>query len=306
MRFELTSQAKLLLISLLALLGIALAWGFMACRSDRITVDANSPNTPQYAYRLHELAQLQMLADDIQNLERKKQYGQIYDDYASAEFRRHVSRRQFLIMTNCVESYLGALQEYNPNDLAFRREEAAKTMLDVLNRRVLREFGEIEEQMVFVPYGVGFRLNGLYWISKDKHFLQCIAQSEALEFATRKSEPPQGTGTVSAEKPAATAAMPSADGGETSARPVAGVDSTPSGPLPEMPGKPGTAGVVASPPPAVQEMKPVEAKQDTLRARPAGAGAVKDIRPGAKPAERPELEGGSQNPLRLQAHPVPM
>lgn len=291
-------------------LGLAGVWswvGLASCHSDRVTVNAKDPQSPQYAYRQDELALLSLMADDVQELERKKQYATIYDDYTSPEFKTSTSRRRFLIITNCVETFLGGMDSdgYDPHDLGFRRESlkgsAGVHFLDVLNRKVHRMMGLVDEQLVFVPDGLNFKLNGLYWISKDKQFLQCVAESPTKEQegqpevtngpATENAQTAPGTvnGSATGETKSAeagTAATPATENNVTA--PTTGTETKPG----ETPTSTGTAAesttihhgaAPATPAPAVspvQEMKPAEAHKTTaIHARPAGAGAVIDQRP---------------------------
>lgn len=284
--------------ALLAL--ILLSLGLAGCRSDRVSVDKDDPYSPKYAYRKDELALLQMSADDIQELERRKQYGTIYDDYASQSFRKNVGRRQFLIMANCVESFLGDLEEYDRNDIGFRRENAkansgkskdGQSFVDVLNRKVQRSLGGIEEQMVFVPNGLGFKLNGLYWISKDKLFLRCIRESGRLDAQTSplpelppESENPKKEETAAKADEATqssestvsspTEATGTSEAGQNSASNTTGEPDA-QAPVPAS----GLNSLESKP---VQTMKPAEIKKEPLKARPAGAGAVVDQRPTPK------------------------
>jgi hypothetical protein len=267
--------------SIICLLAVSLL-GFSACRSDRVSVNPKDPDSPQYAYRLDELALLQMAADDVLEKERKKQYGQIYDEYGSDDFKHGVSRRRFLIMANCVESYLGGLEEFDPNDLGFRRErpKGSRQYLDVLNRKVHRTQGAIEEQLVFVPSGLNFKLNGLYWIAKDKQFLQCIADSPQIEKDTEpktEATPPEAGTTPDSPEGQSTESS-SVESGTQPAETTKtdGTDSTEKLPAP------------------VQEMKPSEIKKAPLQARPAGAGAVIDERPAPKKKKASKEEPAPQ------------
>lgn len=261
------------------------------CRSDKVTVNKKDPHSPQFAYRLHELALLQLAADDIQELEKKKQYGGIYDKYGSAAFQKSTNRRLFLVMANCVENHLGGLIEYDRNDLGFRREilkgHPGKP-LDILTREVQRMQGPVEEHMVFVPNGINFKLNSLYWVAKDKQFLQCIADSPAVELSTRPEQP------GGEQEQAAGTTQPPAE-----AAPGTEADEKP-----DEAEKPATD--------TVQEMKPAEAAgEDTLDAQPAGAGAIKDIRPspekkpaGKTPGHSPESQPNAPSPAPA-AMPTP-
>lgn len=313
--------------ALLALLFLSL--GLAGCRSDRVSVDKNDPYSPKYAYRKDELALLQMSADDIQELERRKQYGTIYDDYASQLFRKNIGRRQFLIMANCVESFLGDLEEYDRNDIGFRREDSkdksgqgkdGQSFVDVLNRKVQRSLGSIEEQMVFIPDGLGFKLNGLYWISKDKLFLRCIRESGRLDAQTSPQPelPPEpkeagkeetaAKTDESAQSSESTASKPkettSAD--KTEQKPVAATtgESGAQAPVPT-----GGLGSLESKP--VQTMKPSEIKKEPLKARPAGAGAVVDQRPTPKKtseqkkAEEEAAKRRTEPPEQTDTVPLP-
>ena len=274
-----------------ALLLLLLLGGASGCRSDRVSVDKKDPNAPQHEYRKDELALLQMVADDIQELERKKQYGTIYDDYASEAFRKGIGRRQFMIMANCVESFLGDLEEYDRNDIGFNRQfskgkdKSGSPYVDVLNRKVQRALGSIEEQLVFSPNGLGFKLNGLYWIAKDKAFIACMRQSGPMDAATApkppeadQEKPTAETSSQAAsterkvESSTGTALSPPATDRPSVAAPVSSTASDNHPPTP-------TAGLNSLEPQPVQTMKPAEVRKEQIKARPAGAGAVVDQRP---------------------------
>jgi len=324
-----------LVVLILALLGIWTWMGLGSCRSDRVSVNSKDPQSPQYAYRQDELALLSLMADDIQELERKKQYATIYDDYSSQEFKNSISRRRFLIISNCVESYLGGMDPdgYDPHDLGFRRENikgAGANYLDVLNRKVHRMMGLVDEQMVFVPHDLNFKLNGLYWISKDKQFLQCVAESPNRE---QEGQPALMTGTPAETEPTASETQNTAENGaagtaqepgktpetgatptetQTENKPATGSETTPtettgqnaSGTETQTRRK--STGETAAPANApVQEMKPAEARKATsIHARPAGAGAVIDQRPSPPPARVKTSTPGESDSAQNHA-PIP-
>jgi len=170
-----------------------------ACRSDRVAVDSKDPRSPQFAYRLDELAMLQMAVDDIQGMEQDKHYGQIYDDFASPEFKKETSRRRFLIWGNCAETYLGGLEEYDRNELGFFREQFKKQApIDSIARTVHRSRYLAKERMGFVYDGIHFKLRNWTWITNDKPFLQCMVDSAALEKSGQVVEEP--TEKTSADK----------------------------------------------------------------------------------------------------------
>jgi hypothetical protein len=304
-------------------LGVLAIWtwmGLSSCHSDRVVVNAKDPQSPQFAYRQDQMALLGMMADDIQELERKKQYATIYDDYSSEDFKKGISRRRFLVISNCVETYLGGLEEYDPHDLGFRREmlkNGPNKFLDVLNRKVRRMLGPIDEQMVFIPSDLNFKLNGLYWIAKDKQFLQCVAESPQREAegqpvpeAPAGETPPSTTQAEPNAVPAADKAAnkPAETGTATETTTEKNTSGTTHEPATEKkpflaPAEPETSRHKTSTPEApvpspVQEMKPAEARKSTaLQARPAGAGAVIDQRPTTSKAKTPApLNGGDSTP----------
>ena len=315
---------KGLVALILMLLGIWTWMGLGSCHGDRVTVNPKDPQSPQYAYRQDELALLGMMADDVQDLERKKQYATLYDDYTSQAFKDGISRRRFLMITNCVETYLGGLdaEGYDPHELGFRREHLkGGKYLDVLNRKVHRIQGLIDEQMVFVPNGLNFQLNGLYWIAKDKQFLQCVvdssqraqAENAAAQSVTEENTTGKSTDNATTEEKqtpssdnAASETGPNAHGNgepteETSEKTGQSTEQTPS-PSEKPVAKPEAPGV-ASP---VQEMKPAEArKATTIQARPAGAGVVIDQRPAPKPKPKAPPEQDEVNDHATNEPPTP-
>jgi hypothetical protein len=237
-------------------------------------VNPKDPRSPKFAYRLDELALLQMATDDILNLERKKQYGVIYDEYTSSEFQKNVSRRRFLIMSNCVETYLGGLQEFDSNDLGFARKTLKGQTMDTLTRKVQRERGKAEEHLVFIPSGFNFKLNGLYWISKDKIFLQCIADSPQIEANTAPMPKAMPTSGEEEGKTASPTGEPTPSGGQA--------------PVP--------AGETPTETPPTQEAVPVPV-QPVPSAEP-GAGGVMDTRP--EPEQQEKAPTPPSDPGKLQ------
>lgn len=281
------------MIALVAGLCISAFTLLSTCRSDRVAVNPKDPRSPKFAYRLDELALLQMAADDVLNLERKKQYGAIYDGYASPEFQKSVSRRRFLIMSNCVETYLGGLQEFDSNDLGFDRKHQPghKQPLDILTRKVQREKGKLDEQLVFVPSGFNFKLNGLYWISKDKTFLQCIADSPRIEANTA----PMPQAMPTADEQAQTAKAPTSAASDIEEQATASAEE----PSQEQPPTPENA--------STQPVSGIES--NNAETRPAGAGALLDLRPEQEPEKPPtppseQKKQGNANGNRGVAMPL--
>jgi hypothetical protein len=188
-----------------------------ACRSDRVTVDRKDPRSPQFAYRLDELAMLQMAVDDIQGMEQDKHYGQIYDDFASPEFKQGTSRRRFLIWGNCAETYLGGLEEYDRNELGFFREQFKKQApIDSIARTVHRSRYLAKERMGFVYDGIHFKLRNWTWITNDKPFLQCMEESAALEKSGQVVEEPTEKTSADKENGVNNAPTPSSESSDDS------------------------------------------------------------------------------------------
>ncbi len=252
----------------LATLGLAVLMlaTLSGCRSDVVKVDPKNPKSPKYPYLAHEFALLQLAVDDIQELERKKQYGKIYDDYASDNFRRHVSRRKFLVMANCTEEHLGELSEYDDSNLSFNRNQMPdknKPALDSITRQVTRsKSGQVQEQLVFASDGLHFKLNGLYWISDEDHFLKCIQQADKL---AEPKPAPAKTDTPTPEKAAKTP----------------GQSPPPAVNAPKAPDKPGPP-VKATPKPGAtpQTTDKTDSKPGMAPKAPAG-------KPAPKPAAQP-------------------
>lgn len=273
-------------------LGLSGSLLLSGCRNDRVSVNPKDLRSPQFAYRLDELALLQMAADDIQDLERKKEYGKIYDDYGSDELKNSISRRRFLIISNCVENDLGDMLEFDSTNLGFRRETLphGKTPLDTLTRKVERTQEVINEQLVFINTGINFKLNSIYWIARDKQFLECVANSPLVE---ANMEPQQeGVPVQPGEQP--TAETP-ATGTETGQQPTEQQASTPGSTAEpvktEQPATPGQPEVAP-----VQELKPGELKKEAPAAKPAGAGAVFDTRPAPPPKPEKPADNGTDQP----------
>lgn len=150
-----------------AWLGVALLIG---CK-DKAPVAEGPAKTP---YRKDELALLKIATDNIQAMEAAKQYGRIYDQYASKTLRDTITRRRFLMMTNCVEQELGDLVDYEEGSDFTRRSENGQA-LDMTRRTVRRTLeGKMREEFDFISTGAEYQLNGIYWITANKGFLDCI------------------------------------------------------------------------------------------------------------------------------------
>lgn len=86
--------------------------------------DAQAPDAQ--GYREDERALLQIAAENLVELEIKKDYATLYDQYASKAFKQRVPARYFLKLTNCVETHLGAFLSYDRKSLRFKRERVSR------------------------------------------------------------------------------------------------------------------------------------------------------------------------------------
>lgn len=156
-----------------------------SCRTDRIAVNTKNPLTPQFAYRHDELALLQLTVDDIMMLEQRKDYDRIYDEYTSKAFQQAIPRRNFLMMTNCVEVYLGNLNTFEKRNLGFTRKAKPTGPIDTIIREAERGSGKTHERLDFVFEGMDPRLNAIFWYTTERDFLRCMDDVTA-ELSKRK------------------------------------------------------------------------------------------------------------------------
>lgn len=129
---------------------------------------------PENSYREDERIMLRLVTQDILELEKKKEYSKVYEHYGSQDFKRNVSRRDFLRMTNCLEKTLGEINDFNRNDWKFIRQKANAKIYDTTRRPVLRSGGNLDEVITYVLEGVDFKLNAIYWSSDRKDYLACM------------------------------------------------------------------------------------------------------------------------------------
>lgn len=139
---------------------------------------------PHYQYRKDEEALLKMTVEDILRLESNKQYDEIYDHYFSTGFKRTVLRRRFLMMSNCLERYLGDFNGFERKDMVFNRKLEKtdkgnrKENVDDVTMRVYRAGGVLREHFSFIREGMDFKLYALYWSSPREDFIRCIESAE--------------------------------------------------------------------------------------------------------------------------------
>jgi hypothetical protein len=133
-----------------------------------------APTEPAPTYREDEKILLNLITTDILELERKKNYGRIYDNYGSRTFKASISRRDFLRMSHCLENTLGDLVDYDRRNWTFQRSKVKNAIYDSTARPVVRSGGNLTEEIIYVQEGVDFKLNALYWTSNRKDFLACM------------------------------------------------------------------------------------------------------------------------------------
>ncbi|MBK8189311.1 MAG: hypothetical protein IPK79_02570 [Vampirovibrionales bacterium] len=136
--------------------------------------DAQAPDAQ--GYREDERALLQIAAENLVELEIKKDYATLYDQYASKAFKQRVPARYFLKLTNCVETHLGAFLSYDRKSLRFKRERVGAATRDALNLRVFRDNGLLAEQFVFTPEGLSYKIDAFRWLSQRAEFLDCVSR----------------------------------------------------------------------------------------------------------------------------------
>lgn len=151
----------------MSLLAIFLMWG---CQG---SPRKEEPPTP---YREDEQLRLKLFVEDIFELEKSKQYGRLYDKYTSPAFQKTVSRRNFLRLSQCVETHLGELVDYERKDWQFHKKTAKGTVFHSIRLPVVRSSANITEQLTMTTDGLDYRLTGLYWLTKHKAYADCIRQ----------------------------------------------------------------------------------------------------------------------------------
>lgn len=138
-------------------------------------------------YREDEQILLKLATTDILELERQKDYGKIYDQYASQTLKRSLARRDFLKMGRCLEVTMGDLVDYQRDQWDFTRNKTEHGTLDSTTRSVVRASGNVKEQLTYVREGIDFKLNAIYWSSTRKDFLTCMNQvTEDIQKAKKK------------------------------------------------------------------------------------------------------------------------
>ncbi|MEM0951960.1 MAG: hypothetical protein AAGI66_07440 [Cyanobacteria bacterium P01_H01_bin.74] len=194
-------------LSLIALLGLMALEGVIlpGCRNDDvIAVNTNDKNTPQYAYRLDEIAMLELLTEEIFSAEKDKHYARIYSAFTAPSFKERVSESTFLSLTTCVEKHLGHLESYNPEEKGFYRKlkfnkATEKTIpYDIIKRNVFRFKETITEELVFEKSGLQFQLADLIWHTNNTALKTCFAKQQG--FAESHTDPAPLSGQSTTER----------------------------------------------------------------------------------------------------------
>ncbi len=134
------------------------------------------------AYREEEVALLRIMADNIIDLEKKKDYTALYSDYASRGYKQRVSERRFLKLTHCVETHMGEVLGHNVAKVDFKRENKNNRMEDLLTLEVYRKHEAVTERYVLVDEGVGFRIDSFRWLSDNNEpFKVCMKKITPLK-----------------------------------------------------------------------------------------------------------------------------
>lgn len=167
-------------------------WG---CQSNQSTPNNLPPEEP---YREDEQIRLKLFVEDLFQLEKSKQYGKLYDKYTSPAFQKSVSRRNFMRLSQCVETHLGELVDYERKKWQFQRKSSKGQVFHSIRLPVVRSSANLTEQFTMTADGLDYRLTGLYWLTKHKSYSDCIQQLQVPE-KTRT----QGDSTNSPQKPQA-------------------------------------------------------------------------------------------------------
>jgi hypothetical protein len=141
------------------------------------------------AYRPDQLVRLKVLANSIFGLERQQKYGEIYDDWVSQSFKKRVSRRQFLILTNCLEEHLGPLEEFDSTDFGFKHQSHQGQSYEVLQRKITRNGNDLSQRLVITMDALDYKLDGLTWLTNHEGFLNCV-KHPADSLTAKPMQPP--------------------------------------------------------------------------------------------------------------------
>jgi hypothetical protein len=267
---------------------------FMPQAENTATYHQLLQDNQEEGYREDEQILLKLATTDILELERKKDYGKIYDQYASQALKRSLARRDFLKMGRCLEVTMGDLVDYQRDQWDFTRNKTEHGTLDSTTRSVVRAGGNVKEQLTYVREGIDFKLNAIYWSSARKDFLSCMNQvMEDIRKAQKQrtvEKPPKPPGVKSssstAEKP-----KPATDTPPPSAKSPAPAGAFASDSLP-----------TAAPP--KQTAPPVTAPQKPSPPKPAPPAPEKKPPPPAAPEPKP-TETPPAAPAPAELPPVP-
>jgi hypothetical protein len=178
--FNITPKLLALQIALLAL-----ALSFMGCAAlpDATQLSGALPASAleeSKGVSAHELGLLRILADELQEQERRGAYDELYDGRASRSLKAGLPRPQFLEMTRCLERHLGELKTMTPGSL---RIEALSPEAGTyaLHYKATRSGALVETDVRLMRQGFAYQLQGLQWqvLGKASHanFDTCITSA---------------------------------------------------------------------------------------------------------------------------------
>ncbi len=162
------------------------ALGFSGCKS-KLDQVADKPIPVSPNYREDEQIRLQLFVEDVLQLEKNKQYSALYDRYTAPVFKKSISRRNFLRVSQCVEESLGGVQDYHRKNWVFQKKNMASILasskqpptqppqvVHLIERKVTRSKATLMERFSIVGNGLEYQLSGLYWMTKKNDFLTCV------------------------------------------------------------------------------------------------------------------------------------
>lgn len=161
---------------------LALALSFMGCAAlpDPEKLSGALPSSAlseSQGVSAHELGLLRILADELQEQERRGAYDELYDQRASRSLKAGLPRDHFLEMTRCLDRHLGEIKTMTPGSL---RIEAVSHEAGTyaLHYKATRSSALVETNVSLIRQGFAYQLQGLQWqvLGKGGHagFDTCI------------------------------------------------------------------------------------------------------------------------------------
>jgi hypothetical protein len=135
--------------------------------------------TVQVSLRPDETERLKLLLDELLQLEQEKKVGVLYDDYASLELKNRIPRAVFTKTIYCGQQHLGSIQSWDKKTRQFSQKKLKNKKLLGVSVLVSRSNETLRERLVFVEEGIDFKLSGMYWLSNNKQYLQCLKEKSS-------------------------------------------------------------------------------------------------------------------------------